>query len=81
MAYPGPTTFPGGNIALKIVGEDSRTWTFGWNTPSTAGYRFDSATGHSHTWDTTRRTVRFAKGSPWYKVEALDVSATGEIRP
>lgn len=80
MAYPG-TTVPGGNIALKVVGEDANTLTLGWDTPSTAGYRFDSPVRRSHTWDTSRRTVRFAKGSAWYRVTALDASAVGEFKP
>ncbi len=81
MSYPG-ASFPGGDLALHIVSEDKGTLTIGWDAASSAGYRFDSENGRrSHTWDTARRTVRFAKGSSWYRVEALDVSASGEIRP
>ncbi len=81
MAFPG-TSFPGGNIPLHLVAQDAKTLTVGWNTPSNAGFRFASENGKgSHTWDNTRRTVRFATGSSWYRVEALDISGAGEFRP
>ncbi len=80
MAYPGD--YPGGEMPLHVVAQDTNTLTLGWDVPSSAGYRFDSENGRrSHTWDTARRTVKFAKGSAWYRVEALDISARGELKP
>lgn len=79
---PAPPACPGSSLPLRKVSEDATTVTFGWDPPAgAAGYRFSRA-GYPlrpHTWDGTRSTVRFAKGSACYRVEALGVIADGGI--
>lgn len=65
---------------LRLVSETSTTITLGWDpVPGAIGYRFSSEKHArlAHTWDPARASVRFAKGSSWYKVEALEVKDTG----
>lgn len=69
---------------VRKVAETPTTLTLEWDPiPGSAGYRFSSEkqTKPSHTWDPTRATVKFAKGSAWYRVEALDAAVIGEYKP
>lgn len=68
-------------MELRKTAETATTITFGWDPVAGAsGYRFtaEKQAKPSHTWDPTRSSVRFAKGSAWYRVEALKVGDTGE---
>lgn len=61
--------------------DTATTITLEWTpVPGAQGYRFSSEkqAKPSHTWDAARSTVKFAKGSAWYKVEALDVVEEGK---
>lgn len=61
-------------IDLRKVDEDNSTITLGWDAvPGATGYRFsrEGLAKRPHTWNEDRITVRFGKGSSWYKVEAL----------
>lgn len=56
--------------------EDASTITLGWaKVPGATGYRFtaQNQANASHSWNPDRDQVIFAKGSSWYKVEALGV--------
>lgn len=67
-------------INLSKVAETGTTVTLGWAPVSgVTAYRFSSElqAKPSHTWDATRDRVKFAKGSSWYRVEALDVLDVG----
>jgi len=67
-------------IALTKTGETSTTITLGFSPVAGAvGYKFtaEQQSKPSHTWDPNTNSIRFAKGSAWYKVEALGVSDTG----
>lgn len=64
------------SLTLSLISETSTTITLGWTpVPGCVGYRFTAETQAkpSHTWDPTKSTVKFSKGSSWYKVEALGV--------
>lgn len=78
-----PPTCPGTTLPLTKVAETSSTVTFGWTAvPGVFSYFFTStAQGAkwSHTLDTTRTTVVFAKGSACYRVVALGVLADGGV--
>ncbi len=78
---PPPPVCPGTTLPLTVVTQDTDTITFGWAPVQGAvGYRFNStALGAkwTHTWDATRSTVKFAKGSACYRVQALGVLADG----
>lgn len=67
-------------ITLTKLSETSTTITLGW-TPvvGCTGYRFTSENQAkpSHTWDASKSSVKFSKGSAWYKVEALGVEDEG----
>lgn len=68
-------------IELRVIAETVSTITFGWDSVAGAtGFRFTSEkqAKPSHTWDGTRTSVKFQKGSAWYKVEALNVGEVGE---
>ena len=67
-------------LSLRVVEETPSTITLGWDPlPGIAGYRFsregwtkaDGSPRFSVTWDPSRSTVKFGKGSKWYRVEAL----------
>lgn len=79
---PPPPPDPVYSLPLTKLSETQTTITFGW-TPveGCIGYRF-SADGvrKSHTWDSARSNVKFAKGSGVYKVEALMPGPWGEYR-
>lgn len=72
------------SLTLRVLAETEQTITLGWDpVPGCVGYRF-SREGHekfSHTWDPARSSVRFAKGSEWYRVEALGVGESGQYPP
>lgn len=70
-------------IDLTKLAETDTTLTLGWSPVPCTGYRFsaEKQTKPSHTWDAARSSVRFAKGSAWYRVEALGVAAVGEYLP
>ena len=70
-------------MELRLVSETASTITLGWTPVAGAGYRFTSEkqAKPSHTWDASRSSVRFAKGSAWYRVEALGVSESGTYPP
>jgi hypothetical protein len=67
-------------ITLTLISETSSSITLGWK-PVTGciGYRFNAEkqAKPSHTWDPSRSSVKFSKGSAWYKVEALNAMDTG----
>jgi hypothetical protein len=72
------------SIQLTKLSEDATTLTLGWSpVPGSVGYRFtaEKQAKPSHTWDASRSSVKFAKGSAWYKVEALGVEAEGSYPP
>jgi hypothetical protein len=72
------------SLTLTKLAETATTITLGWSpVPGATGYRFtaEKQAKPSHTWDPARSSVRFAKGSAWYRVEALAVAASGEYRP
>lgn len=62
-------------LTLTLLSQTVSTLTLGWTPVPCVGYRFsaEKQTKFSHTWDSSRSSVRFAKGSAWYKVEALGV--------
>ena len=65
---------------LTKLSETATTITLGWTpVPGCVGYRFtaEKQAKPSHTWDPARASVRFAKGSAWYKVGALGVAEQG----
>jgi hypothetical protein len=67
-------------ITLTLLAETASTITLGWSpVPGCIGYRFtaEKQAKPSHTWDPTKASVKFAKGSTWYKVEALGVEDVG----
>lgn len=67
-------------IVLRKVSEDNTTITLAWDAvPGADGFRFtaEKQPKPSHTWDGSRTAARFAKGSAWYKVEALNVQDEG----
>ena len=69
---------------LRLVSETATTITLGWDPVAGAvGYRFtaEKQAKPSHTWDPSRSTVKFAKGSSWYKVEALEAPQSGSYPP
>jgi hypothetical protein len=69
------------SLTLTKLSETASTITLGWApVPGAVGYRFtaEQQAKPSHTWDPTRTSVRFSKGSAWYKVEALGVEEEGE---
>lgn len=71
-------------IVLRKTGEDASSITLGWERVVGAdGFRFtaEKQPKSSHTWDGDRTSVRFAKGSSWYRVEALNVSDEGVWPP
>lgn len=71
-------------LALRLVLETATTVTLGWDpVPGAVGYRFTSEkqAKPSHTWDPSRSSVRFAKGSAWYRVEPLLAPDRGEWPP
>lgn len=61
------------DLPLKPVTETEDTITLGWDTPPTHtdGYVFRSTEKQSRTFDPTRRTVRFKKGTEPYQVEPV----------
>lgn len=68
------------SLVLSKLSETDTTITLGWTPPSgVTGYRFtaEKQAKPSHTWDPGRSSVKFSKGSAWYKVEAVGVSASG----
>jgi hypothetical protein len=70
-------------LTLTKTAEDAGTITLSWTPVAGVGYRFTSEqqVKPSHTWDPTRKSVKFAKGSAWYRVEALSVKEYGEYPP
>jgi len=77
---PGPDPEPD-SLPLHVVSETDITITLGWTPVPGIGYRFSRSAGagkFSHTWDSTRSSVRFSKDSNWYKVEALAAGPYGE---
>ena len=71
-------------MQLTKVAETSSTITLGWDAvPDAIGYRFtaERLAKPSHTWNPEVDTVKFSKGSSWYKVEALSAQETGEYPP
>ena len=69
------------SLTLTKIAETNSTITLGWiPVPGAIGYRFtaEKQAKPSHTWDPTRDSVKFSKGSAWYKVEALGVAAVGQ---
>lgn len=67
-------------ITLRKVAEDASSITLGWDAvPGADGFRFtaEKQPKSSHTWDGARRSIKFSKGSAWYKVEALNVQDEG----
>ena len=70
------------SIVLVKVGETSSTITLGW-TPvaGSIGYRFtaEQQAKPSHSWNPAQSSVRFSKGSAWYKVEALAQKDVGSF--
>lgn len=71
-------------MELRVVSETASTLTLGWDPVAGAvGYRFsaEKQAKPSHTWDPSRSSVRFAKGSAWYRVEALAAADTGQYPP
>lgn len=79
--WPRSATPP--TVPVRLVSETATTITLGWDPiPGAAGFRFTSEKGRiSHTWDGSRTTVKFAKGSSWYRVESLSATVVGEYRP
>lgn len=79
--WPRPTT--PAPVPVRLVSETATTITLGWDAvPGADGFRFMSEKGRvSHTWDGSRTTVKFAKGSSWYRVESLSAEIVGEYRP
>lgn len=73
------------DLPLRKLAEDATTITLGWDPVyGGVGYRFSREKGGgkaSHTWDPSRSSVRFAKDSAWYKVDALTLAASGEYPP
>ncbi len=68
------------SLALTKLSETDTTITLGWSPPAgVAGYRFtaEKQAKPSHTWDPSRSSAKFSKGSSWYRVEALGVSVIG----
>jgi len=68
-------------IVLSKISEDTSTITLGWTPVAAAiGYRFtaEKQAKPSHTWNAQASSVCFAKGSAWYRVEALGVDDQGE---
>jgi hypothetical protein len=68
-------------ITLTKLAETASTITLGWSpVPGCIGYRFsaEKQAKPSHTWDPTKASAKFAKGSAWYKVEALGVEDVGQ---
>ena len=68
-------------ITLRKISEDASTITLGWDKVEGAdGFRFtaEKQPKPSHTWNGDRTSVRFAKGSAWYRVEAMNVQDQGE---
>ena len=68
-------------IALTKLSETTTTITLGWTpVPGCIGYRFSSEkqAKPSHTWNASQSSIKFAKGSGWYTVEALGVEDVGE---
>ena len=66
----------GTGLDLRLLSQTPSTITLGWDpVAGCVGYRFTSEkqAKPSHTWDPLRSSVRFAKGSAWYRVEALGV--------
>lgn len=71
-------------ISLRVVAETASTITFGWDPVAGAtGFRYtaEKQAKPSHTWDGSVTQVKFAKGSAWYKVEALGVQDQGSYPP
>lgn len=71
-------------IALTKRSETATTLTLGWTpVPGCIGYRFSSEkqAKPSFTWNPATSSVKFAKGSAWYKVEAFGVSEAGDYSP
>lgn len=67
-------------IALRKIAETTTTITLEWDpVPGAIGYRFQSGANSkwSHTFDPTRKTVKFSKAA-WYTVEALGVKDAGK---
>lgn len=63
-------------LSLTKISETAQTVTLGWTPVSGAvGYRFtaENQAKPSHTWNAQASSVKFSKGSAWYKVEALGV--------
>jgi len=61
-------------FVVQLLSETTSAVTLGWTpVPGALGYRFNSEkqTKPSHTWDPARSSVKFAKGSSWYEVQAL----------
>ena len=71
-------------LALSLVSQTPTTLTLGWTPPQgVTAYRFSSEKQlkATNTNDPSRTDVKFAKGSAWYKVEALSVLAEGTYSP
>lgn len=72
---PPPPACPGSGLMLTKIAETVSTVTFGWQPVTGAiGYRFSSSSRpswYSVTWDPTRSTVKFSKGSACYRVESV----------
>lgn len=66
------------DLTLRKVAETATTITVGWDTvPGAVGFRFTGGGIISHTWDGTRTTVKFAKTSVPFTVEALVAGVKG----
>lgn len=67
---------------IRLLSQTGSTITLGWDPVSGAnGFRFTSERGgRSHTWDGSVTQVKFAKGSAWYRIEALFAKPVGEYR-
>jgi len=71
-------------ITLTLISETSSSITLGWKpVAGCIGYRFNAEkqAKPSHTWDPLRSSVKFSKGSAWYKVEALQAFDSGTYPP
>ena len=77
------------DFKVWVVTQTASTITFGWEPiPGIIGYRFsregyvksDGSPRYTVTWSTIPQ-VKFAKGSEWYLIEAIDVAKSGTYRP
>jgi hypothetical protein len=70
-------------LTLTKISETQTTITLGWTPIPCEGYRFtaEKQVKPSHSWDASRSSVRFSKGSAWYKVEALGIEDEGVYPP